>query len=378
MERKYFDNLDALRFLLALAVFSSHSMFGKALAAISPFDFLDQIIINFSTGATAVSFFFVLSGFLITYLMLEEYEQTGSVDLRKFYIRRTLRIWPLYFTVLIFGFFIYPFVKTQLGYENLIPNSLLYQFTFLSNFDSIRVAEIGLRELAPSMIGITWSVAIEEQFYLVWPLLFLLFRGRKFILVIVPVIFVSWYFRSFVFAYPANYYHTVAVASDLGMGAMFAMLAFYRPSFVQRLKNLPRGFIILFYILSLLFFLYAHVILAPLLYGAFFRLVCTLIFILVILEQNYCDRSLFKFGKWKGMSELGKYSYSFYMLHPIGIQVSIVTFRMLELDPVSGFHLALGYVLIALTCSLVLSYCSYRYIESYFLNLKKKFYSIGV
>jgi peptidoglycan/LPS O-acetylase OafA/YrhL len=378
MAKKYFDNLDGLRFLLALAVFSSHSMFGVTLAEISPFDFVDRLILGFSTGATAVSFFFVLSGFLITYLMLEENDETGRLDLKKFYVRRTLRIWPLYYAVLIFGFFIYPIIKQQFGYENLIPFSKTYQFLFLSNFDSIRVAELGLKDFAPSMTGITWSVAIEEQFYLVWPLLFLLLKGKKFYYVILPVIFISWFCRSFIFGNAAHYYHTVSVASDLAIGALAAMLSFYNASFVYGLRKTRKIYIILFYLFSLIFFLYAEDFLSPFFFKTFFRLIITLIFAMVILEQNYCENSFFKFGNWKGISAMGKYSYSLYMLHPIGIQVSIVAFRFMYLDRADGFATGILYVLIALVSSLSLSYFSYRYIESYFLNLKKKFYSFGV
>jgi peptidoglycan/LPS O-acetylase OafA/YrhL len=377
MARNYFINLDGLRFLLALAVFSSHSMFGATLAGLSPFDFLDRLFLRFSSGSTAVSFFFVLSGFLITYLMLEEYEKTGKFDLKKFYIRRTLRIWPLYYFVLVFGFFVYPFFKSHLGFENNIPYSVAYQFLFLSNFDSIRVANEGLVDKAPMMIGITWSVAIEEQFYLLWPLLFLALKGRRFWPAVLVVVLVSWFCRTFVFRNEAMYYHTVAVASDLAIGAAFAMLVFYNPRFVNFIRTLRRSHIVTFYVLALLYFLYHDVLFSDFAETAFSRLLHTLIFALVIVEQSYAENSFFKFGRWPALSAMGKYSYSLYMLHPIGIQFAIVLFRYLQLDRASETAMSLLYVLVALIPSMLLSFLSYHYIERYFLNLKKKFYPVG-
>ncbi len=226
--KRYFENLDGLRFLLAVVVLSSHSMLGSSIAALCPNDFLKRIVLVFANGAFGVSFFFVLSGFLITYLMLEEQEVNSNFSIRNFYIRRALRIWPLYYGLLIFTFLIYPKVKTLIGITDQNPFSALYQIPFLSNFDSIRVNHLGLRSVAPMMININWSVAIEEQFYLAWPLLFIIFRGRKFIIPILLCILGCWVFRLYTTDHELLYYHTLAVIGDLAMGAAFAYFTFYR------------------------------------------------------------------------------------------------------------------------------------------------------
>src|SRR4051794_34357276 len=104
--KKRFENLDGLRFVLAMVVLSGHSMLFESLNKSIPFDWLQRLLLVLGSGYLAVSFFFVLSGFLITYLMIEEKELTGSFNILKFYLRRILRIWPLYFTVLLIGFVI--------------------------------------------------------------------------------------------------------------------------------------------------------------------------------------------------------------------------------------------------------------------------------
>ena len=91
-EFKYFKNLDGLRFLAAFAVIIGHSqslIFDKGVRVFSPFA---NKLANFG-----VDFFFVLSGFLISYLLLREIDKTGKINIRYFYYRRFLRIWPVYF-----------------------------------------------------------------------------------------------------------------------------------------------------------------------------------------------------------------------------------------------------------------------------------------
>ena len=104
-EKVYFPNLDALRFFAFMFVYLRHG-FGDVVKPIELGHFILNLLKNGlnDSGDIGVSFFFVLSGFLITYLILKEIEVTGKIDVRAFYIRRCLRIWPLYFVVVGVGF----------------------------------------------------------------------------------------------------------------------------------------------------------------------------------------------------------------------------------------------------------------------------------
>ena len=146
----------------------------------------------FASGWAGVSFFFVLSGFLITYLILAEVEWSEKLNVPAFYMRRILRIWPLYYAVLLFGFWLYPAVKSALGISSYIEtgNPLSY-LLFLSNFDVLSLGE-GRGAMS---INITWSVAIEEQFYIVWPLLFFFLPTRFYKFIFPTIILVSLWFR---------------------------------------------------------------------------------------------------------------------------------------------------------------------------------------
>jgi len=120
-------------------------------------------------GPLGVIFFFVLSGFLITYLLFAEKEKTGTIATGAFYLRRIFRIWPLYYLILILGFFVLPhfdafYVPSQT--EALFDGSFWTKF----GFSAVILPNVALAFfMAVPNIGQIWSIGVEEQFYLIWP-----------------------------------------------------------------------------------------------------------------------------------------------------------------------------------------------------------------
>jgi peptidoglycan/LPS O-acetylase OafA/YrhL len=118
-------------------------------------------------GDLGVSAFFVLSGFLITWLLLKEYRASGDVSLRRFYLRRVLRIFPAYYAFLAFSFAL----DFALG-DRWRPQLAWSAVTYTVNYFNATHGHPG------TSIAHAWSLAIEEQFYLLWPAIFLaLVRG---------------------------------------------------------------------------------------------------------------------------------------------------------------------------------------------------------
>ena len=121
-DKVYFPGLNGLRFFAAFSVVVTHIELVKhfkgyptlwvenASDELTLTHILQKII--FHAGGLGVYFFFVLSGFLITYLLLVEKAKTGTVAVKKFYWRRVLRIWPLYYLIVILGFFVIPYITT--------------------------------------------------------------------------------------------------------------------------------------------------------------------------------------------------------------------------------------------------------------------------
>lgn len=147
--------LDGLRAISVLFVIMSHAEAWQALGITS------GAVRSALSAQTGVNIFFVLSGFLITYLLIKEKEATGKIDIISFIKRRALRIFPLYYLAIFFLMYM-----NYTGRAN-IPNcSFVYALTYTINFYP--------KECAYSAMSHFWSLSVEEHFYLFWPIIFCL------------------------------------------------------------------------------------------------------------------------------------------------------------------------------------------------------------
>lgn len=112
MNKVHFPGLNGLRFIAALSVIIGHVELIKLDYGIYNFKNTIPFYTN-TAGHLGVVLFFVLSGFLITYLLLVEKDKYGKVAVKKFYIRRVLRIWPLYFLILVIVFLLFPLISND-------------------------------------------------------------------------------------------------------------------------------------------------------------------------------------------------------------------------------------------------------------------------
>ena len=173
MEIKYFKNLDGIRAIAVLMVMLSHFLTPLH----SKFNILQQLLNKSSMlGQLGVSLFFVLSGFLITRILLNTKEKKQYF--KNFYVRRILRIFPLYYLFLILFYYIFPFIL-----DTEIPkfSQQLYYFTYLQNFAiTFKWDSVGPIHF--------WSLAVEEHFYIFWPFIIYFFKDNKVIRIIILLI----------------------------------------------------------------------------------------------------------------------------------------------------------------------------------------------
>ncbi|HWJ30505.1 MAG TPA: acyltransferase, partial [Flavisolibacter sp.] len=160
MLKIYFPGLNGLRAIAALIVIFFHINSMMVFYGTNSILYLKN---RDEMSRHAVVLFFVLSGFLITYLLIKEKQKFGTIDIKKFYLRRILRIWPLFYAAILLGLLIVPFNKfghtTDYNLQTIIRYAL-----FIPNF--ALMAGYILPSVAP-----LWSVGVEEQFYAVWPVL---------------------------------------------------------------------------------------------------------------------------------------------------------------------------------------------------------------
>ena len=192
--------LDSLRFFAFLSVFLFHST-GM-----------------FKFGYLGIDFFFVLSSFLLTFLALNEIKTTNNFSKINFFVRRSLRIYPLFFLVLLFTFIIIPHLLGFYNQKITLPENKFFYYFFLSNFD-VSDHVFALKFL--------WSIAIEEQFYLLFLLLSLFFK-RNFFLPILILCFVYLIYNVIASVFHWNtYFNTLNYFADFAVGMGIAKLFYY-------------------------------------------------------------------------------------------------------------------------------------------------------
>lgn len=374
--KTYFSNLDGLRTIAFLFVFSEHILW-SALKQLDTGDglFHHMFYTLFCNGGFGVSVFFVISGFLITFLLLQEKELTNKIDVGAFYVRRILRIWPLYLVLVTVVFLALPFVYqlTNSGIEN--NANLWYYVFFISNFDVLHIADAGQQAFMQS--SVTWSVSIEEQFYLIWPWLFFIVPKRLYIFIFFFFIVLGLFFRSYYAEHDVFiYFHTLGNCCDLAIGGLCAWLVFNVKAFVAYFQQLSAIRIYGIYVLGLIFVLTNEYYLDFTYSNVLNRLLNTLFFAFFILTQNYSSNMGFKLSKARFLTWSGKYTYGLYLLHPMAFFVVKAFVDYFDIS-YTGFYGTFAVAMVALVISYLMAIFSYHYLELFFLRLKNKWSKIS-
>ena len=361
----YFENLNAIRFIAALLVIIFHTEKFKLFLNVP--DYSGNRVVSI-IGSLGVVLFFVLSGFLISFLLFKEQEITKTISIKDFYIRRILRIWPLYFLIIILALFIIPFInfftitgfERNIVYDNLIYKLLLYVF-FLPNM------VLALFAFIPYASQL-WSIGAEEQFYLVWPFLNKKINNKW--LLLSGVIFIYLIIKFYVpFLIPSGVYRDVFVQfwesmpiDCMAIGGLFALIIHETSPFTLFIRKILFNKLFQWIILILtvsLIYLGIH-------FPYFQYEVYSVLFGILICNFAANKNRIFSMEN-STTNFLGKISYGLYMFHPIAIVFSIKLLRK--------FHLLSNYILypVILILVIVMSALSYEFFEKKFLNKKLKY-----
>jgi len=313
---------------------------------------------NAVPGELGVSTFFVLSGFVITWLLLKEYWATGTVTLRRFYTRRALRTFPAYYAFLALSFAL-DHVRGHGWPPGLGPAAVSYLVNYYN----------ALHGHPTTSIAHAWSLGVEEQFYLLWPVLLLaLLRGgvpraARGVVVLIAAA-VAWRCTLYLglHADRAYVYNAFDTRFDnLGVGCLLAMCV-RAPRFQRVAERLGRSVLAPLATLGLLVLscvgfgrTYHYTV------GLTVDAVLVAVFIIQMLAQH-------RSGVWSWLDSpiaryIGLITYSLYLWHPLGLTVGH-HFR------VAG---APGEFLAGVMISLLLALGSYYVIERPFLELKRRF-----
>lgn len=381
MPKIHFKGLNTLRFFAAYFVVLHHGETIRAKYGLPNFEDFSF----FKNGSLAVSFFFVLSGFLITYLLLSEIKKTDNINLPKFYMRRVLRIFPLYYLLVFIGLIAIPIFLNLIHFPNTQPyDTATGGVLFLLFLSFVVNAVFGSHLLEP-----LWSIGVEEYFYLIWAPLFKFFKDHI-LKVIVGVILVKSVIVLF-FALQKNISPPLSIIGDIllslkfelmSIGGLGAYSVFHHRNRVENALVFRPIFQILFltiliirlfisgYLTENVTFLgdiYRFMFLTPLLSlyteGA--------LFLWLILNVSVNPKPLFKLNN-PILEKLGEISYGIYMYQMLIIFGVVLVFKkfMLTLPPSVSFVFFYAVVTLGVVA---VAWFSKKYFEDCFLKFKKKF-----
>ena len=369
--RFYRAELDVLRFFAFFSVFLAH-----ILQPSNPREFtgIKSALVSLewdfrNAGGFGLCLFFLLSAYLITELLLRELSRTGTIHFRAFYLRRILRIWPLYFLMVIFGYFfglIRP--RSVWGFDRLVA-----YFFMLGNYYTARHGQ------AQNPAGPLWSISIEEQFYLLWPSIAK--RGVHWLAIISSLLIPFSYFWLYVLFRAGTsleqgiWTNSIVQFQFFGVGALIAL-------WLQgNTPNLGQFVRIVMLVTGVALWLLASGFFRILGWGEFVPLFHILIgygcvalgCVLLLVGILGCPRQWFP-GK---LVYLGKISYGLYVFHQLGIRIGIRSSNALaahfhEGSCISSAMLALR-IPVALISTILFAYFSYKFFETPFLRMKDRF-----
>ena len=367
----FFEGLNPLRFFAALLVVMHHAETIRAKNGLYHLQWLGL----FRNGSNAVSFFFVLSGFLISYLLLKEDFETNTISIRNFYIKRALRIWPLYFLLVIIGCILLPHIFSLLHVSYEMPytfRQVWYYFLFF--FPGLVTFFFGHHLLEP-----LWSIGVEEIFYLIWAPLFKR-SGRQGVLQmmftvlgvkIILMIMVHFFIKAELFSYVVN----MLDFEDMAVGGIGAYWIFNRTKPLTDLYLYRKPVqVVIYAILAAYLIFYTNA--DNKVWNLVFRtpivssILIDLLFLYLIIGSSLVGNSIIK-PRSKYFSYLGEISYGIYMYHMLVIFFMLHFFRkyLVALPPVAS---SLFFYSLLLALVILVAAVSKFTFENYFLRFRKK------
>jgi peptidoglycan/LPS O-acetylase OafA/YrhL len=340
----YYNSLDGMRALsvIAILIFHANSIWLKG-------------------GFLGVEVFFVISGFIITTLLLKEYQNKSIIDIKAFYKRRVRRLLPdmvfIIFSVLCFIVIVYP-EEIKKTIEDILP-SILYVLNWLYIYQDRSYFEITGR---PRLLEHLWSLSVEFQYYLLWPIIcLLLFRIKKSkaVLILILGAVISTWLMTCLYSPGENpirvYFGTDTRASSLLIGSALALIM---PEKKENVKLLLRYFLDLISVIAFLGIVLCFIFLdqtRPILYMGGFLFVSFLSAICIGISIQRDRGIIAKLLASKIMREIGVRAYNIYICH---WPVFCLTQPFTDV-PFDGLPL----FLLRLVITGVLSEFSYRFID---------------
>ncbi|MCO5249614.1 MAG: acyltransferase [Chitinophagales bacterium] len=369
----YLPNLNGLRFLACMVVVVTHTEMIKWVYGMENYytEGLKRL------GHLAVISFFVLSGFLITYLLMVEKDKKKTVSIKNFYMRRILRIWPLYFFTVLLGLFVWP----QISFFNVPGQPSIHSVSYWSIIllYLFILPNVAVKAFVPSPVPLlspSWSIGVEEQFYFMWPwlvkfaknILFALFGVIIFYNIVLFIL--SYLSRGMPDTTPlkiaSNVWENFTI-STMAVGGLMAWVKYHQKEKILKLLFHP--------IVDIgTYVLFLGLVIKGVRFPIFHPEIYAFLFAIMILNLSSNPNSFVNMEN-RFFNYMGKISYGFYMFHILSI---FVVFKLMK-PLFDGLpHQVVSLIVIAISAIFVtvISSLTFHYLEEPLLKLKSKFSTI--
>lgn len=357
----YLPGLLGLRFIAAFAVFFGHLEQAKEWVKIPAFPFP----FSGTMAGDGVTLFFVLSGFLITHLLLSEQTHFGRVSVSSFYRRRILRIWPLYYFFTFLTFFVLPKIAF-LDFPNLdmAVDGNFFERLLLFVFMSPHIAIILFTH--PGVGGPLWSVGVEEYFYVVWP--HVIERFKRFlpwsflVVIILPTLLRR---DGFPF-YPSSFikvFFYLARFDCMAIGGLAAWLCFHRHWLAKYFFAIPVQLVAYGFAIK-------HLFVASR-YGDLEHAIYSTVFAIIIVNVALNPKTLVRFEN-PILKFMGKISYGFYVFQWLS-NVICLKFFMANVKIDNSLLQSFAILILVFSVNTCFSLISYFIVERPFLKFRTKY-----
>jgi peptidoglycan/LPS O-acetylase OafA/YrhL len=352
----YLPGLNGLRAISSLAVVVSHTALAMKKFNVDFFVFgVDnhQNPLAWQLGSHGVTIFFVLSGFLITYLLILE-KKSSPINIKKFYIRRVLRIWPIYYLYLIICLIVY--LLFNIEFSNY---QLLYYIFFTANIPFIF-------EFALHFLDHYWSIGVEEQFYLAWP--FFISKIKKNLILklicIVVIINVIRYLLWYLFPYSESAIFSIVNRFDcMIIGGIGALLFESKSIYFDKIMN--NKFLQILSLIGLITLALNYKFINAIVDTN----IVTIIALVLIVSQININTRILNFDNII-FNFLGRISYGIYVYHPLIIFLYSLLLKNILIE--RHYKALLIYFLVIAT-TLLVAFVSNRFFEKKFIKIKNNF-----
>jgi peptidoglycan/LPS O-acetylase OafA/YrhL len=363
----YFPGLNGLRTLAALSVVVFHLTLDFDKFNLSPYLFgtlADGKPKGFAMAGFGVTIFFALSGFLITYLLLAEKKQQ-EINIKNFYLRRLLRIWPLYYLYLAAAVAVIFYFKLYFNRGTL----LLYIF-FAANFPFVLENIPFIANSTLPFLRHYWSLGVEEQYYLFWPWVVKKTKNKLQVFVIAFIavfILLKCFFHFFFMKTIVAASFNVIRFDCMLIGSLGAIYYFNKQALFLKIAGSKLAQAIAWIVILLLLLNKFHI--ASVIDHEIVSAVTVMLIIGQITVKNRLinlDIKIFNF--------LGKISYGMYVIHPLIIFFSAMLFKDINLPTIIKYISVYTFVV---GSAIFLSWLSYEYFEKRFLKIKTRYTTVA-